>query len=202
MKSAGTIISVIILLFTAAVKDDEVFAQTGTWTIKTSMPTPRSHLAVGEVNGVLYAVGGMKDRSCCPYPFIATVEAYDGMTDTWTSKASMPTPRADLGLGVINGVLYAVGGNNGDNAGLTTVEAYDPASDTWTTKASMPTSRYGLGVAVVNGLLYAVGGHNTNIGSLGTVEAYDPVSDTWTTKASMPTPRNRLAAVSIGGFLD
>jgi hypothetical protein len=90
-------------------------------------------------------------------------------------------------VGVVGGVLYAVGGNNGDNSGLTTVEAYDPTSDTWTSKASMPTSRYALGVAVVNGILYAVGGHNTNIGSLATVEAYDPVSDTWTSKASMPT---------------
>src|SRR5690349_16296583 len=110
MISAGKIISLIILLLTATVNDHGVFAQPGTWTSKTPLPTPRSHLAVGEVNGVLYAIGGMKDRPCCPYPFIATVEAYDRMTDTWTSKASMPTARADLGVGVVNGILYAVGG--------------------------------------------------------------------------------------------
>jgi len=108
MIRTGKIISLTFLLFTATVNDDGVFAQTGTWTIKSPMSTPRSHLAVAEVNGVLYAVGGMKDRLCCPDPFIATVEAYDPMTDTLTSKASMPTPRADLGVGVIDGVLYAV----------------------------------------------------------------------------------------------
>src|SRR6185503_14888443 len=108
-------LSLTILLITVMVNDDRVLAQAGTWTNKASMPTPRSHFGVAEVNGVLYAVGGMKDRPCCPYPFIATVEAYDRMTDTWTPKASMPTARADLGVGVVNGVLYAVGGNNGDN---------------------------------------------------------------------------------------
>src|ERR1044071_5718360 len=112
-------------------------AHTGTWTTKAPMPTPRSHLAIGEVNGILYAVGGYKNRTCCPDPFIATVEAYDPLTDTWTSKASMPTARGDFGVGVINGVLYAVGGQDSSGA-LATVEAYDPLTDTWTTKTSMP----------------------------------------------------------------
>src|SRR5215212_330717 len=57
------------------VNDGRVLAQAGTWTIKASMPTPRSHFAVAEVNDVLYAVGGMKDRPCCPIP--------------WTTKAPM-----------------------------------------------------------------------------------------------------------------
>ena len=176
-------------------------AQVGTWTTKAPMPTPRSHLAVGEVNGILYAVGGMKNRpSCCPDPFIATVEAYDPSTDIWTTKASMPTPRADLGVGVVSGIVYALGGNNLDNfLGMATVEAYDPSTDTWTSKASMPTARYGFGVVVINGVLYAVGGRGTN--ELATLEAYDPATDTWTTKAPMPTPRGRLAAGVVNGIL-
>ena len=65
--------------------------------------------------------------------------------------------RLYLGVGVVNGILYAVGGGNG-NSVFATVEAYDPVSNTWTTRASMPTGRSGLGVGVVNGVLYAVGG--------------------------------------------
>ena len=67
----------------------------------------------------------------------------------------MPTPRTEFAIGVVNGILYAVGG---DSAG--SVVAYDPAANSWTTKAPMPTPRGALSVGVVNGILYAVGGFN------------------------------------------
>jgi hypothetical protein len=79
------------------------------------------------------------------------------LAGTWTPKAPMPTPRYGLGTGVVNGVIYAVGGY-GCCSFVGTMEAYDPASDTWATKASMPTPRHVLSVSVVNGILYAVGG--------------------------------------------
>src|SRR3977135_3724223 len=68
---------------------------------------------------------------------------------SWTTKASMPTARYDLAVGVDNGVLYAVGGIG---AGLLdTLEAYDPMANSWTAKASMPTPRGGIGVGVIRG---------------------------------------------------
>ena len=59
---------------------------------------------------------------------LATVEAYDPATNTWTASAAMPTLRWALAGGVANGVLYAVGGFSPfPNYGvLTTVEAYTP----------------------------------------------------------------------------
>ena len=44
---------------------------------------------------------------------VGTVEAYDPTTLTWTAKAPMPTPRTLLAAGVIDGLIYAVGGYNG-----------------------------------------------------------------------------------------
>jgi hypothetical protein len=124
--------------------------------------------------------------------------------DCWTTKAPMPTPRANLAVGVVNGVLYAVGGSD-DNGFLSTVEAYDPVTNTWMTKAALPTPREGLSVGVANGVLYAVGGLNGDPnspgGHLSTVEAYDPVTNTWTTKAPMPTARSFLAIGVVGGAL-
>src|SRR5437899_10589569 len=55
---------------------------------------------------------------------------------TWTTKAPMPTARWGLAAGVVNGILYAIGG--GGTSGFsdpTVVEAYDLATNTWTTKA-------------------------------------------------------------------
>jgi cytochrome c biogenesis protein CcdA len=80
-----------------------------TWTTKEPMPTRRSGLGVGVLNGVLYAVGGVPCAGCT-YGFLNTVEAYDATTNTWTTKASMPTARSELGVGVLNNSLYAIGG--------------------------------------------------------------------------------------------
>jgi N-acetylneuraminic acid mutarotase len=168
-----------------------------TWTTKAPMPTPRSHLAVGVVNGLLYAVGGdsVLGIGFEQSKYTTAVEAYDPVANSWTTKAPMPTPRGDFAVGVVNGVLYAVGGFRyavgGASYGyLATVEAYDPVTNSWTRKGPMLTSRTDLGVGVVNGVLYAVGGFNYRItytarpynqgsviGGTQTTEAYDPAQD-------------------------
>jgi len=117
----------------------------------------------------------------------------------WSLRAPMPIARYGFGVGVVNGILYALGGYGG-GGWTTTVEAYSPMSNTWTTKAPMPTARASLGVGVVNGILYAVGGSNSS-GYLATVEAFDPVANTWTTKAPMPTARAGLDVGVVSGIL-
>jgi hypothetical protein len=39
-----------------------------------------------------------------------TVEPYDATADRWTTKPRMPTARTELGVGVLNDSLYAIGG--------------------------------------------------------------------------------------------
>ncbi|MHC4686674.1 MAG: Kelch repeat-containing protein, partial [Planctomycetota bacterium] len=56
----------------------------------------------------------------------------------WTTKSPMPTARYVLSSSVVDGKIYAIGG---DPAGASTVEAYDPVTDTWTRKANMPMPR-------------------------------------------------------------
>ncbi len=170
----------------------------GTWTTNfqgggplATMPTPRESLAAVVVGTELYALGGHTSGGSA----VATVEAYDAITNAWTTRAPMPTIRAALAAGAVDGVLYAVGGGE-NGAELNTLEAYDPGSNTWTTRAPMPTPRRYLAVAVVGGLLYAIGGD-----SAGTVEAYDPATNTWTTKAPLPTPRSALVAGAIDGLI-
>jgi N-acetylneuraminic acid mutarotase len=104
---------------------------------------------------------------------VGTVEAYDPATDTWTTVAPMPTGRSWLVAGVVNGLLYAVDGWDGDRT-LPTVEMYDPGGDTWSTKAPLPTARATLAAGMVNGTLYLVGGEDRPDNMVGTVEAYVP----------------------------
>jgi N-acetylneuraminic acid mutarotase len=172
-----------------------VRAQTSTWSTKAQMPTARCCMAAGVVDGLVFAIGG-EIPSAGPNRAVGTVEAYDPRTDTWTSKAPMPTPRYEAGGTDIEGVLYVVGGLDSSNSPTTLVEAYDVKTNRWTAKATLPTPRAGLVVAAVDGLLYAIGGFkpafsNTNYDA---VEAYDPKTDTWTAKAPMPTARCCMAA--------
>jgi N-acetylneuraminic acid mutarotase len=127
------------------------------------------------VNGKIYAIGGDN---------LATNEEYDPTTDTWTFKASMPTPRARFGIAVYENKIYCIGGQNG--SGDTGVnEVYDTATDTWEKRAAMPTPRSGLQANIVNGKIYLIGG-SANGYALTLNEVYDPNTDSWATKARMP----------------
>jgi N-acetylneuraminic acid mutarotase len=142
------------------------------------------------VNGKLYAVGGVRGNGT----ITNAVEAYDPATDTWTTRAPMPTTRWDLAVGVVNGILYAIGGAVG---GVTNkVEAYDPATNTWTIKTPMPEPRYLLTACAVNGILYAAGGRDDD-GPKYSVEAFDPARNSWSMKAGMRNARWALAAAAI-----
>lgn len=144
------------------------------WTTKAPMPTGRVGLGVGVVNGTLYAVGGMTlDDSGTQVP-LPTMEAYDPGTDQWVTRASMPTARAYLGVGVVGGVLYAVGGQHDS-----VVEAYDPSADRWTARAPLTPAGFGVAVATFGGGLYAVPGVTSQFAE-DYVVRYDPAANTWT----------------------
>ncbi len=171
------------------------------WTTKASMGAARGGVAVGTVNGILYAVGGtMLFPVPGVYKAVDTVEAYDPMTNSWSPKASMPVARTAAGLGVVNGILYVVGGQDSLGQYTASLYAYDPVADNWTSKAPMPTRRAFFAVGTFNGLLYVVGGDVTGIAT-DVVEAYDPISNTWTAKASLPAARAELAIGEASGLL-
>ena len=176
---------------------------TDTWSTRAPMPTKRSRAASGVIAGKLYVAGG-HDFSGSSLILLANLEAYDPVSNSWTTLAAMPTARSAAGGGVVNGLLYVIGGAIGSSAAVPvgTVEAYDPTTNTWSTKAPMPTPRHMVGVAVVGNILYAIGGHGADSGNLvTTVEAYDPISNTWSTKAGMPTPRAHFGATEADGTI-
>jgi hypothetical protein len=86
------------------------------------MPTARGGLAVGVNDGILYAVGGQLPDIVVGSPVPKTLEAYNPATNTWTTKDPMTTGRTLLAAGVMNGILYAV---SGDDQG--TVETFTPS---------------------------------------------------------------------------
>ena len=125
--------------------------------------------------------------------------------DSWVTREPIPTIRRDLGVAVVNGKIYAIGGRN-DAGYLSTNEEYDPATNTWTTKTLMPTPRSDFGIAVFQNKIYCIGGiidfdwsgHGEGI-LCAVNEVYDPLTDTWENKTAMPTKRQRPKANAVNG---
>ena len=73
----------------------------------------------------------------------------------------MSTRRSSVGVAILNGYLYAVGGYDGvARQCLNSVERYDPVSDEWSIVEPMNQRRSGAAVAVLENFLYAIGGHD------------------------------------------
>lgn len=148
---------------------------TDTWTARAPMPTARSSFGAATLNGVIYAVGGADWREALGLglSWISATEAYDPATDSWTTRAPIPTPRFWLGAAVLDGALYVAGGAvpNGSTVMSTDAfEAYDPVTDAWTPKQRLPSPIEMMGVAALNGLFYRVGGNG--IPGAEVLEAY------------------------------
>ncbi len=121
--------------------------------------------------------------------------------NSWVSKTPMQQARGRLGVAVVNGKIYAIGGCTPNLSGnvitadtvygpvVGTNEEYDPATDTWTFKSSMPTPRSQFGIAVYQNKIYCIGGYLSDGNVTGVNEVYDPATDKWTTKTAMPTAR-------------
>jgi N-acetylneuraminic acid mutarotase len=111
-------------------------------------------------------------------------------TLSWRARAPLPSARTELSTAVVNGKLYALGGNGGTTT--TEVDEYDPLSNTWTTKKPMSTARQNAVVAVVRDKIYVTSGYVATMSNEAThpktTEVYDPATDTWTSKAPIPEP--------------
>jgi hypothetical protein len=113
----------------------------------------------------------------------------------------MPTARGGLGVAVVNGKIYAIGGLS-YTSHLNTNEMYDPATNTWTTMAAMPTARSAFGIAVYQNKIYCIGGETGEVGAInvtGANEVYDPATNTWEQKAALLTPRSEMHANMVNG---
>jgi N-acetylneuraminic acid mutarotase len=123
----------------------------------------------------------------------------DTAEDTWAAKAPMHQARAGLGVAVVNGKIYAIGGMvlkyqdrfRTESVDVATNEEYDPSTDTWAFKAPMPTPNSVFVTAVYQDLIYCIGG-SMNI-------VYNPANDTWKTKTPMPIARTCWGANVVNG---
>ena len=83
--------------------------------------------------------------------FVPVYATNETTIDSWTEKAPLQEKRGRLGVAVVKGKIYAIGGDKPNIMGnclvadfifgspLGTNEEYDPETDTWVFKTPMPT---------------------------------------------------------------
>lgn len=110
--------------------------------------------------------------------------------------SEMSVRRSGAGVGVLNNILYAVGGHDGPLV-RRSVEAYDAERNIWYPVAEMAFCRRNAGVVAHGGTLYVVGGDD-GTSSLSSVEVYCPETDTWRIlPAAMGTGRSYAGVCMI-----
>ncbi|MGO8672517.1 MAG: kelch repeat-containing protein [Capsulimonadaceae bacterium] len=170
------------------------------WTYSWELQTPTAGLgAATGLNGNIYAVAGYNGPfdSSTTSSYLSEVQTYNPSTNTVSLGQPIPTARVLAATLGPDGLIYTMGGYDGEGVILNNVEYYDPATNTSGTLSVLPTPSSGLAAATgPDGHIYAMGGFNYDDGELGTVEAYDIPSGTWTTVAPMPTERDSMAAVT------
>ena len=182
-----------------------------TWIKKKDMPLPSHHVALAELQGKIYVMGGFKSPDAGPAAWqpIDNAWEYDPAADSWKALAPLPTKRGSANAVVVDGKIYVIGGAGlhpgsketvvhpaRPHRALGTNEVYDPATNTWGTRSTMPTARNHAAAAGVAGKIYVIGGRIgnafiTRASNTDIVEVYDPASDQWgPLLAPMPTARS------------
>ncbi|KAK5889691.1 hypothetical protein CesoFtcFv8_015672 [Champsocephalus esox] len=145
------------------------------------------------ITGLIYAVGGLNSSG----DSLNVVEVFDPIGNFWERCQPMKTSRSRVGVAVVNGLLYAIGGYDGQSR-LSTVEVYNPETDSWTRVASMNSQRSAMGTVVVDGMIYVCGGYDGK-SSLNSVERYSPETDRWTLVTEMSASRSAAGVTVFDG---
>src|SRR4030042_1121234 len=87
---------------------------TDNWTVRKSLPSSRMDFAVAACNGKIYVIGGkLNPQTTSAGVALSNNEVYDPATDSWETRASMPTARSQLVAETVGGKIYVIGGRTG-----------------------------------------------------------------------------------------
>ncbi|KAJ8390418.1 hypothetical protein AAFF_G00108120 [Aldrovandia affinis] len=150
----------------------------------------------------LYAIGGytrLQGGRWSDSRALSCVERFDSFSQYWTTVSSLHQARSGLGVAVLEGMIYVVGGEK-DSMIFDCTERYDPVTKQWAAVASLNFPRCGVGVCPCHGALYALGGWvGSEIGK--TMERYDPAENKWEIIGSMAVPRYYFGCCELQGFI-
>jgi N-acetylneuraminic acid mutarotase len=174
---------------------------TDKWRPRAPVPRALDHMGSAVLNGKIYTAGGFIGGSVHKDGQNSVFE-YDPKLNTWTILAPMKAGRGSVGVAVVDGKLYAIGGRAPNGNTVDTNEVYDPATNTWKDLAPLPKARDHMAVAAAEGKIHAIGGRlGASTDRVGLHDIYDPQTNTWTSGPPLPTPRSGLAGTFYQGLI-
>jgi N-acetylneuraminic acid mutarotase len=166
------------------------------WYQLSNLPRVMGQLAMAEVAGKIFAIGGSS--------FSNKNYVYNPETNSWDSAAPMPTARQGIDCGIVDNKIYVIGGITSFSSITKKNEVYDPATNTWTEKTSIPTLRNRSAIVTMDSLVYVIAGAGSPSDiwqNIGTVECYNPKTDSWTTKSNLPIKPLKPGAVVVNNTI-
>lgn len=163
------------------------------WTQGPSLPVAGAAGGAALVGNRIHWFGGLDTLARCD---VANHFVYDlgrpeaGWVDI-SGVAAMPSPRNHFGTVVLNGLIYAIGGQfthggcgKSGTPDTNLVHAFDPQTNQWTQKAGLPRVQSHIEPSsfVHKGAIYVIGGEI--IGNK--VFRYNPAADDWDTVKQLP----------------
>ncbi|MEH6511549.1 MAG: malectin domain-containing carbohydrate-binding protein [Maribacter arcticus] len=157
---------------------DEFDPVTGVWTSLPNAPRARDHFHAAVIGDKLYVAGGRLSGGDGGTfaPLISEVDVYDFTTQTWSTVADLPTPRAAASVVPFENELYVIGGEiqvdlQGNTIGdaVKTTEAFNPNTGTWSNKTNLLTERHGTQAIVSGDGIHVTAGSNS-LGGGGTMK--------------------------------
>ena len=128
----------------------------------------------------LYALGGCNSDND-DYDYLASAERLTHLDGEWQNVQPMQTPRGWFAAVNYNGVVYAIGGQSGEEKSnrLKSVKKYDSAKNQRKYVSDMNIARCAHTACVFRGKIYVIGGLDADCHNIKEIECYDPVNDAW-----------------------
>lgn len=192
-------------VYFAAINSD---GSVGTWTSGTSLPAPRAAPRLAANNGWLYVLGGIVGGVPTSSVMRAQISS-NGSIGAWTSDTSMSLARRSFAAAVVNGRLYAIGGETSTGTTNTTEMASinaDGSLGAWSSQSTFATARAHHDAVAWGMKLFLVCGGAPGPVFFSDVQSadVDPATGSlgpWSTISSVPTARATPFAFAHGGWL-
>ncbi len=171
------------------------------YTAVTALPAGRAGGGAAVINHVLYYFSGDDSNR------LNAVETYaidlTNSNASWEQRADIPDARSHMGYVTLDGKIYTMGGQHGNDENLTTVatvNVYDPGTNAWSTLAPLPVavSHIASAAVVLDGRIIIAGGETQHEMPTNRMTIYDPGTNVWSSLT--PLPANRFSGVA--GIID
>lgn len=166
-----------------------------------SLPVARGGGALALLSNKLYYISG----STAARNDVSTVFSLDlaNQGAGWVTRASLPAWRNHAAAVTLGGSIYVVGGQTGQDAGLTAHDSlfrYNASNDTWTQLAGMDNVRSHISDAtfVYQGRIVVLAGQDAYESALSSTTQYNPATNQWTPLTSLPAARFSGAGKLLG----